>query len=82
MINRKLITVIGCTILQFVIIKQVAGTLYCTGSIMPYVASYVGQRSGYSPVSSFTMIFYINSFCWSVSFNLASYLQRKFTPKK
>lgn len=77
MIDRKLITFIGCAMVHVVI-----GTIYCTGNIMPYVASYIGLESGYISIKSMTIVFYICVLSWSITFQPAAYIQTRFTPKK
>jgi uncharacterized membrane protein len=80
--QRKVITFIGCGLIHLVLFNQVVGTIYCTGNIMPYIASYIGMKTGYSPMSSFSAIFYICVFSWSFVFQPAIYLQNHLTPKK
>lgn len=77
MIDRKVITCIGCAISHLVI-----GTIYCTGNIMPYVTSYIGSEDEYISIKSMSIVFYICFFSNSVAFQVAAYIQTRFTPKK
>ena len=77
MIDRKIITFVGCCMVHIVI-----GTIYCTGNILPYVASYIGSQSGYVSMKSMNIVFYICVFFWCLFFLPAAYIQIKYTPKK
>ena len=74
---RKILTCIGCGMVQ-----AIAGTIYCTGNIMPYVTSYIGAESGYVSMKSMTIVFYICMFINTLTFQLAAFIQTNYSPKK
>ena len=63
-------------------VQAIVGTIYCTGNIMPYVTSYIGAESGYVSMKSMTIVFYICMLSTTLTFQLAAFIQTRYSPKK
>lgn len=82
MVNRKILTCIGCAMTHFVRLTQIIGTIYCTGNIMPYIVSYIRLKDDTVTMPSMTIVFYICILSYTVCFQISNLIQKRYKPKK